>query len=63
WPDALAQIDAALLDPSERLARSRALDARVHAYRDGRNAERVYRAIVEAVGTTTGRDRPQEDTP
>jgi CDP-glycerol glycerophosphotransferase len=63
WPDALAQIDAALLDPSERLARSRALDARVHAYRDGRNAERVYRAIVEAVGTTTGRDRPEEDTP
>jgi CDP-glycerol glycerophosphotransferase len=62
WAETLAQVDAVLADPTERLGRSRALDARVHAFRDGRNAQRVYRAIVEAIDPKAGRDRPQEDT-
>jgi CDP-glycerol glycerophosphotransferase len=62
WTEALAQVDDALRDPADRLARSRALDARVHVFRDGRNAERVYRAIVGSIDPTAGRHRPGEDT-
>ena len=49
WTDAAAQLDALLGDPGEharRVARAAALSARVHSHRDGRNAERVYRAIL-----------------
>ncbi|WP_194411265.1 CDP-glycerol glycerophosphotransferase family protein [Microbacterium cremeum] len=49
WDDAAAQLDALLGDAAvreRRVARARALSERVHAYRDGRNAERVYRAIL-----------------
>lgn len=49
WTDAASQLDALLGDPGERArraARAEALSARVHAFRDGRNAERVYRAIL-----------------
>jgi CDP-glycerol glycerophosphotransferase len=49
WPTAAAQLDALLSDAAtyeDRLSRSRALSARVHAHRDGRNADRVYRAIL-----------------
>lgn len=49
WTQAVAQLDAVLGEPAvreERLARSRALDERVHAYRDGANTVRVYRAIL-----------------
>lgn len=45
WPQLLAQLDAVLADPrarAERVARSEALSARVHAYRDGRNTRRLY---------------------
>ena len=49
WSGALAQLDAVLGDGAEasrRRERARALSARVHAFRDGANAERVYRAIL-----------------
>lgn len=49
WAAAVAQLDGVLGDDAERerrLDRSRALSTRVHAFRDGRNAERVYRAIL-----------------
>lgn len=49
WTGALGQLDAVLGDDAEldrRLGRSRAVSARVHAFRDGGNAERVYRAIL-----------------
>ena len=49
WLGVLAQLDEVLGDRTaadRRLARSRALSERVHAFRDGRNAERVYRAIL-----------------
>ena len=49
WTDAAAQLDALLGDAGEharRVARAAELSARVHRHRDGRNAERVYRAIL-----------------
>lgn len=49
WADAAAEIAAVLGDPAERerrLEASRALDERVHAFRDGQNTSRVYRAIL-----------------
>lgn len=54
WRDAVAQLDAVLGDVdgehARRVERSRALDARVHAYADGRSTDRVYRAIRAALG-------------
>ncbi|WDG16900.1 CDP-glycerol glycerophosphotransferase family protein [Microbacterium sp. Clip185] len=53
WEAALAQIAAVLSDDDVRRARlesARRLDAVMHAHRDGRNAERVYRAIMAAIG-------------
>jgi CDP-glycerol glycerophosphotransferase len=52
WEEAMAQVSAVLLDDGERATRTehaRRIDRAVHAYRDGRNTERVYRAIVEKV--------------
>ncbi|WP_347975906.1 CDP-glycerol glycerophosphotransferase family protein [Microbacterium sp. ProA8] len=49
WAHIAAQLDAVLGDSAERarrIDRAAALSARVHAFRDGRNAERVYRAIL-----------------
>ena len=49
WAAALTQLDAVLARDEEaerRRGRARALSARVHAFRDGANAERVYRAIL-----------------
>lgn len=49
WTELTAQLDALLGDPAEhtrRVARANELSTRVHAFRDGRNAERVYRAIL-----------------
>ena len=49
WTVALAQLDAVLGDTAERerrVERSRALSTRVHAHHDGRNTQRVYRAIL-----------------
>ncbi len=53
WTDAVRQLDEVLGDEAvraERLARARALDARVHAFHDGGNARRVYRAILSGLG-------------
>lgn len=50
WEETLAVLNAVLGDDAERARlseTSRALSERVHAYRDGRNVERVYRLIVE----------------
>ena len=52
WDQAAAQL-AALADPelrAARVARSEALSARVHAYRDGGSSARVHRAILAAIG-------------
>jgi CDP-glycerol glycerophosphotransferase len=49
WTGAAAQLDHLLDDEEERARRldlSRALSARVHAFRDGQNTFRVYRAIL-----------------
>jgi CDP-glycerol glycerophosphotransferase len=49
WHETAGQLDAVLGDESERsrrIARADALSRRVHAYRDGGNARRVYRAIL-----------------
>jgi CDP-glycerol glycerophosphotransferase len=58
WTAATAQLDALLGDAGEharRVKMATALSARVHAFRDGRNAERVYRAIL--AGTADARPR------
>jgi len=48
WTELIAALRALLTDPedrAERVARAAALSARMHAFDDGRNTERVYRAI------------------
>lgn len=63
WAEAAAQLDRVLGDDDarcERIDRARRLDARVHAFRDGRNAHRVYRAIVDA--TRNPRATSRKDT-
>ncbi|CAN7375034.1 CDP-glycerol glycerophosphotransferase family protein [Microbacterium sp. UBA6741] len=48
WTELLAQLDALLADDAVRDAasvRSATLSAEMHAYRDGRNTERVYQVI------------------
>lgn len=48
WAEAAEQIRRTILDSAERerrLARARALDVAVHAHRDGRNTDRVYRVV------------------
>jgi CDP-glycerol glycerophosphotransferase len=52
WREATTEIEAVLTDPDERERRAvvaAELSARVHAFDDGRNTERVYRAIVAAI--------------
>ncbi len=52
WTAATALVRAVLSDPAERerrLARARALSARVHAFDDGENTARVYRAVQAAL--------------
>ncbi|MFS0867157.1 CDP-glycerol glycerophosphotransferase family protein [Microbacterium sp. 179-B 1A2 NHS] len=56
WTATADQLRRLLTEPAERsrrIERAVALSSRVHAYRDGRNAERVYRAIL--AGATGGR--------
>ncbi|WP_278101944.1 CDP-glycerol glycerophosphotransferase family protein [Microbacterium proteolyticum] len=45
WEAALARLDGILDDPTDAVEASRRLSASVHAHHDGRNAERVHRAI------------------
>jgi CDP-glycerol glycerophosphotransferase (TagB/SpsB family) len=62
WTQATAQLDALLGDEVERarrIERANALSEHVHAFRDGRNAERVYRAILAG---TAHDARPREGT-
>ncbi|KAA9154245.1 glycosyl/glycerophosphate transferase [Microbacterium lushaniae] len=54
WTQICRQLEDVLHAPAERTARSFALSERVHAYRDGRNTQRVYRAIRAAVGAPRG---------
>jgi len=52
WSGAGAQLADLLADAAEwerRLDRSRALSARVHAFRDGGSTRRVYRAILAGI--------------
>ncbi len=49
WTEAAAQLDALLGDEADRarrIAQAERLSERVHAFRDGANTERVYRAIL-----------------
>lgn len=58
WTEAAAQLDRVLGDDDERAARlerSRARSAAVHAFRDGRNTDRVYRAILAGIGAARPR--------
>lgn len=62
WPAAAAQLEAVLGDESERdtrIARSAAVSARVHAYRDGENAQRVFDAVRAELGS--GSRGPERD--
>jgi CDP-glycerol glycerophosphotransferase len=54
WTGVLGRLAGVLDDPSGAMARSFALSERVHAHRDGANADRVYRAIRAAIGGTRG---------
>lgn len=60
WVAAAVQLEAVLSDDEERARRmelSRARSRAVHAFRDGANTERVYRAILAGIGarrTTKG---------
>jgi len=62
WSQVVRQLSVVLLDDAERarrIARARDLSSRVHTYRDGGNAERVYRAIrrgLDASRTTKGNE-------
>ena len=52
WTQAAAQLDALLGDSAvrgESITRSARLSSRVHAFRDGENTRRVYRAILASV--------------
>ncbi len=63
WDDAAGQLDAVLGDEGERerrVDRAAALSARVHAFRDGRSAERVYRAILAGADGIDGETNPAE---
>lgn len=54
WPELIAQLTALRLDPAvreDRVSRSARLSRRMHAFRDGGNARRVYDAIVARRGT------------
>jgi len=56
WTGAAAQLDALLGDESERarrIERSERLSERVHAFRDGANTQRVYRAILAGLSGGT----------
>lgn len=54
WAELIGHWDALLSDEvahRERVRRSRALSDRMHAFRDGGNTSRVYRAIMARTGT------------
>lgn len=63
WEAALARVDGILDDPTDGVDASRRLSARVHAHRDGRNAERVHRAIRARLTARRFAARPRRITP
>jgi CDP-glycerol glycerophosphotransferase (TagB/SpsB family) len=66
WNEAAGQLDLLLGDDSDRAARTDAsvrLSARVHAFRDGGNTRRVYRAILAAVVADAGVATNREPAP
>jgi CDP-glycerol glycerophosphotransferase (TagB/SpsB family) len=54
WPGVLGRLDETLDDPAPARARSFALSERMHAFRDGGNTRRVYRAIRDALDEGRG---------
>lgn len=59
WASTVAEVTHLLTDSAARTeatARAAALSQRVHAFRDGRSAHRVYRAVCSALGKTSGTD-------
>ncbi|WOQ68604.1 CDP-glycerol glycerophosphotransferase family protein [Microbacterium limosum] len=66
WDETADQLRALLVDSAEwerRARRSAELSEKVHAYRDGRNAERVHRAILRREPLATTRPAAAERTP
>lgn len=64
WDEACAQLDAVLGDAEEyraRAERSRRLSDGVHAFRDGLNTERVYRAIMDRLRRRRAPERRTRD--
>ena len=56
WPEATRQLEAVLGDEATRLERSersRLLSERAHSFRDGRNTERVYDVVLDAIAERT----------
>lgn len=59
WTQTVGQLDALLADKAacaDRLARSAALGARMHAFADGGNAVRVHRAILTRLAAARDRE-------
>jgi CDP-glycerol glycerophosphotransferase len=60
WTGAAAQLAAVLASDAERQRRrdrSAALSSRIHAFRDGGNTRRVYRAILAGIEADTRRPK------
>lgn len=62
WESALARVDGVLDDPADARDASRRLSAVVHAHHDGRNAERVHRAIRARLTPRRPAARPRRTT-
>lgn len=58
WDETLSLLDEVLTDPTDAVAASERRSAAVHAHRDGRNAERVYRVIRSRL-VSLGRTDPR----
>ncbi|MGA7148099.1 MAG: CDP-glycerol glycerophosphotransferase family protein [Microbacterium sp.] len=61
WTQALGELAAVLGDPAQRasrIERSEALSRRMHDFRDGGNAKRVYRAILAVLAESGDDARP-----
>jgi len=66
WMGVADQLDGVLGDPAEherRVARARRLSATVHAFHDGANTRRVYRAILRALRTASVRSDAESEAP
>ncbi|MBN9181953.1 MAG: CDP-glycerol glycerophosphotransferase family protein, partial [Microbacterium sp.] len=62
WASAIPRLAAVLGDAEDhqrRIEHARAVSSRVHEFRDGRNTERVYRAILSRLGRARRDLRPE----